>query len=69
MIATNGVSVRQADGLRSRWFLRFLFAKQWRCGQWEVNGSFRVKVAKGIAGTARLFGNHHPGGSCGGRRR
>lgn len=65
VVATN--ALRQADGLWSCWFLRFLFVRRQRCGQWEVNGSFRVKVVNGIAGTVRLFGNHHPGGSCGER--
>lgn len=71
VVATN-VSVSQTSGLWSHWFLRvlknslrFLFGRQRRWERWEVNGSFWVKVAKGIAGTARVFWNHHPGGSCG----
>lgn len=59
VVATNDVSVRQTSGLWSHWFLRFLRNSLrflfGRCERWEVNGSFWVKVAKGIAGTARVL--------------
>lgn len=75
VVTTNGVSVRGTGGLRSLWFLRFLrnsvrflFRRQWMCRWWEINGSLGVKLAEVVAGTVRLFGNHRPGGSCGGGR-